>query len=66
MKFLRNLFWYKVLENYSWNQTWSKLKELINYKDLIKLLMSLINLIKDFNKEKMSLKVNLLKIKRIS
>jgi len=66
MKFLRDSFWYQLLENRSWNQTWSKLKELINFKDLIKLLISLISLIKDFNEEKMRLKVNLIKIKRIN
>ena len=51
------------LKNRGWNHTWSKLKELINFKNLIKLLRSLI---KNFNEEKMSLKVNLTKIKKIN
>jgi len=47
-------------------QTWSKLKELIKSKDLIKLLICLIDLFNYLIKEKLSLKIIWAKIKRIN
>ena len=47
-------------------QTWLKLKELIKSKDLSKLLTSLIDLFKDLIEEKLSLKVNWTKIKKVN
>ena len=47
-------------------QTWSKFKELITSKNLIKLLTDLIDLFKDWIEEKLSLKVNLTKVGRIN
>ena len=40
--------------------------KLVKFKDLIKLLMILIDLIKDLIEAKLSLKVNLIQIKRIN
>ena len=47
-------------------QTWLKLKELIKSKELSKLLTSLIDLFKDLIEEKLSLKVNWTKIKKVN
>jgi hypothetical protein len=47
-------------------QTRPKLEELITYKDLIKLLTSLIDLFKDLIEEKLSLKINLAKVGRLN
>jgi hypothetical protein len=53
-------------KNGGWNPTWPKSKELIRFKDLIKLLIGLIGLIKYLIEETLSLKVNLDKIRRIN
>jgi hypothetical protein len=45
---------------------WPKLEELIKFKDLDKLLIGLIDLFKDLIEEKLSLKVNWVKIGRIN
>jgi hypothetical protein len=45
---------------------WPKLEELIKFKDLDKLLIGLIDLFKDLIEEKLSLKVNWVKIERIN
>jgi hypothetical protein len=47
-------------------QTWPKLEELINFKDLIKLTVGLIDVFKDLIKVKLILKVNWAKIERIN
>ena len=47
-------------------QIWPKLEELIKFKDLDKLLIGLIDLFKDLIEEKLSLKVNWVKIGRIN
>jgi hypothetical protein len=47
-------------------QTWPKLKELIKSKDLIKLLIGLIDLFNDLIEEKLSLKIIWAKIERIN
>jgi len=49
----KDLIWKKV---YGWNLSWPKLKELIKFKDLIKFLMSLIDLIKYLIKAKIKFK----------
>jgi hypothetical protein len=47
-------------------QTWLKLEELIKSRDLIKFLTCLIDLFKNLIEEKLSLKVNWAKNKRIN
>jgi hypothetical protein len=47
-------------------QTWPQLEGLIKFKNLIKLLTCLIDLFNDLIEEKISLKVNWTKIKRIN
>jgi len=47
-------------------QTWSKLEELIKFKDLIKFLIGLIDLFKDLIEKMLSVKVNLKTIRRIN
>jgi hypothetical protein len=66
------IFWHDGLKkdlpkkNGGWNPTWPKSKELIRFKDLIKLLIGLIGLIKYLIEKTLSLKVNLDKIRRIN
>jgi len=45
---------------------WPKLEELIKFKDLIELLISLIDLFKNLIEQKLSLKVNWVKIEIIN
>jgi hypothetical protein len=47
-------------------QIWPKLEELIKFKEIVKLLIGLIDLSKDLIEEKLSLKVNWIKIERIN
>jgi len=47
-------------------QIWPKLEELIKFKKIVKLLIGLIDLSKDLIEEKLSLKVNWIKIERIN
>jgi len=54
------------LKKIKFESQFDQLKELIRFNDLIKLLMSLIDLIKDLIKAKISLQVNLSKIWRIN
>jgi hypothetical protein len=58
MQYFYTIGWRKTSkkENGGWNPTWPKLKELIKFKNLIKILMRLIGLIKDLIEEKSSLK----------